>query len=159
MCQFNNFVPAQMIVTTGIMQGFGLGFVFMPLSTLAYSTLEAKYRDEAAALFSLIRNLGSSIGVSIAFSLFARNVQTQHAYLSEHITPFSMGIGIQQLPQILNNEVVSALMMVDAEINRQAATIAYINDFKLMMWVVVCMIPMVVLLRKPPAQIIAQSTA
>ena len=159
MCQFNNFVPAQMIVTTGIMQGFGLGFVFMPLSTLAYSTLEAKYRDEAAALFSLIRNLGSSIGVSIAFSLFARNVQTQHAYLSEHITPFSMGIGIQQLPQILNNEVVSALMMVDAEINRQAATIAYINDFKLMMWVVICMIPMVVLLRKPPAQIIAQSTA
>ena len=150
MCSFNTFVPAQLIVTTGIMQGFGLGCVFMPLSTLAYSTLESRYRAEAAGLFSLIRNLGSSIGVSIAFSLFARNIQTQHSYLGENITPYSMGLGMQQLPQVFHNETLSALMLVDAEINRQAATIAYINDFKIMMWVVICILPMVVLLRKPP---------
>lgn len=150
MCSFNTFVPAQLIVTTGIMQGFGLGCVFMPLSTLAYSTLEPRYRAEAAGLFSLIRNLGSSIGVSIAFSLFARNIQTQHSYLGENITPYSMGLGMQQLPQVFHNETLSALMLVDAEINRQAATIAYINDFKIMMWVVICILPMVVLLRKPP---------
>ncbi|MDA7853201.1 DHA2 family efflux MFS transporter permease subunit [Porticoccaceae bacterium] len=150
MCEFNTFVPARIIVITGIMQGFGLGFVFMPLSTLAYLTLDAKYRAEAAGLFSLVRNLGSSIGVSIAFSLFARNLQTQHAYLSENITPYSMAIGIQQLPQVLNNEATAALMLLDAEINRQAATIAYLNDFKLMMWVVLAMLPMVLLLRRPP---------
>ncbi len=149
MCDFTTFVPARLIIESGILQGFGLGFVFMPLSTLAYLTLEAEYRAEAAGLFSLVRNMGSSIGVSIAYSLFAVNLQTQHAYLSENITPYAFSLGLQQLPQELNNEIASALMLIDAEINRQAATIAYVNDFKLMMWVILAIVPMVFLLRGP----------
>jgi DHA2 family multidrug resistance protein len=149
MVEFDTFVPANVIISTGLMQGFGLGFVFVPLSTLAYLTLEPKYRAEAAGLFSLVRNFGSSIGVSVAFVLFARNMQTQHAYLAENITPYTMSMGLQQLPQIAHNEAISALMLLDMEINRQASTIAYLNDFKLMMWVVLAMLPMVLLLRAP----------
>ena len=149
MVEFDTFVPANVIISTGLMQGFGLGFVFVPLSTLAYLTLEPKHRAEAAGLFSLVRNFGSSIGVSVAFVLFARNMQTQHAYLAENITPYTMSMGLQQLPQIAHNEAISALMLLDMEINRQASTIAYLNDFKLMMWVVLAMLPMVLLLRAP----------
>jgi DHA2 family multidrug resistance protein len=157
MVEFDTFVPANVIISTGLMQGFGLGFVFVPLSTLAYLTLEPKYRAEAAGLFSLVRNFGSSIGVSVAFVLFARNMQTQHAYLAENITPYTMSMGLQQLPQIAHNEAISALMLLDMEINRQASTIAYLNDFKLMMWVVLAMLPMVLLLRAPDKESAATS--
>ena len=75
--------------------------------------------------------------------------QSQHAYISENITPYAFSLGLQQLPQELNNEIASALMLIDAEINRQAATIAYVNDFKLMMWVILAIVPMVFLLRGP----------
>jgi len=149
MVEFDTFVPASVIISTGFMQGFGLGFVFVPLSTLAYLTLEPKYRAEAAGLFSLVRNFGSSIGVSVAFVLFARNMQTQHAYLAENITPYTLSMGLQQLPQIAHNEAIAGLMLLDMEINKQASTIAYLNDFKLMMWVVLAMLPMVLLLRAP----------
>ena len=149
MVEFDTFVPANVIISTGLMQGFGLGFVFVPLSTLAYLTLEPKHRAEAAGLFSLVRNFGSSIGVSVAFVLFARNMQTQHAYLTENITPYTMSMGLQQLPQIAHNEAIAGLMLLDMEINKQASTIAYLNDFKLMMWVVLAMLPMVLLLRAP----------
>ena len=158
MVEFDTFVPANVIITTGLMQGFGLGFVFVPLSTLAYLTLEPKHRGEAAGLFSLVRNFGSSIGVSVAFVLFARNMQTQHAYLAENITPYTMSMGLQQLPQVFQNEAVAGLMLLDMEINRQAATIAYLNDFKLMMWVVLAMLPMVLLLRAPEKESAATAT-
>ena len=152
MVEFDTFVPASVIISTGLMQGFGLGFVFVPLSTLAYLTLEPKHRGEAAGLFSLVRNFGSSIGVSVAFVLYARNMQTQHAYLAENITPYTMSMGLQQLPQVFQNEATAGLMLLDMEINRQAATIAYLNDFKLMMWMVLAMLPMVLLLRAPEKQ-------
>ena len=158
MVEFDTFVPANVIISTGLMQGFGLGFVFVPLSTLAYLTLEPKYRAEAAGLFSLVRNFGSSIGVSVAFVLFARNMQTQHAYLAENITPYTMNIGLQQLPQIAHNEAIAGLMLLDMEINKQASTIAYLNDFKLMMWVVLAMLPMVLLLRSPEKEPAAKAT-
>ena len=158
MVEFDTFVPANVIISTGFMQGFGLGFVFVPLSTLAYLTLEPKYRAEAAGLFSLVRNFGSSIGVSVAFVLFARNMQTQHAYLAENITPYTLSMGLQQLPQIAHNEAIAGLMLLDMEINKQASTIAYLNDFKLMMWVVLAMLPMVLLLRAPEKESGASAT-
>jgi DHA2 family multidrug resistance protein len=141
------------------MQGFGLGFVFVPLSTLAYLTLEPKHRAEAAGLFSLVRNFGSSIGVSVAFVLFARGVQTQHSYLAENITPYVTSMGLEQLPQVFQSEAIAGLMLLDMEINRQASTIAYLNDFKLMMWVVLAMLPMVLLLRGPDKEVAAPETA
>lgn len=147
MCNFDTVVPKYMIINSGILQGFGLGFVFMPLANMAYITLAPEYRAEAAGIFSLVRNMGSSIGVSIVFALFARNIQMQHSYLAENITPYTFGLGLQQLPQALNNETAAMLLSIDAEINRQAATIAYINDFKLMMWIVLAVTPMVYFLK------------
>jgi DHA2 family multidrug resistance protein len=159
MVEFDTFVPANIIISTGFMQGFGLGFVFVPLSTLAYLTLEPKHRAEAAGLFSLVRNFGSSIGVSVAFVLFARGVQTQHSYLAENITPYVTSMGLEQLPQVFQSEAIAGLMLLDMEINRQASTIAYLNDFKLMMWVVLAMLPMVLLLRGPDKEVAAPETA
>ena len=129
--------------------GFGLGFIFVPLSTIAYATLNPKYRAEAASVFNLTRNMGSSIGISIVMTVLSRNIQTNHAILTEHITPFTFGISWKQVPDSLMNVTSGMLGMLDGEINRQAATIAYINDFKLMMWVVIASVPFVLLLKPP----------
>jgi DHA2 family multidrug resistance protein len=154
MSGFSLFVPAHDIIVSGLVQGFGLGFVFIPLSTVTYTTLDARYRAEAASLFSLIRNMGSSIGVSIAFLLFTRNTHIQHAYLTENITPYNTWLNLEVSPDALMPGSSAMLRMLDGEITRQAIGIAYINDFRLMMWVALAMIPLVFLLsapeKKPP---------
>lgn len=154
MSGFTLYVPAQDIITTGLIQGFGLGFVFIPLSTATYTTLDARYRAEAASLFSLVRNMGSSIGVSVAFLLFTRNMHIQHAYLTENITPYNTWLNLEVSPEALMPGSSALLRMLDGEITRQAIGIAYINDFRLMMWVALAMIPLVFLLsapeKKPP---------
>ena len=81
-------VPEAMIVSCGVLQGFGLGLVFVPISTVAYSTLPMAARTEAAGIFSLMRNIGSSVGISIVMTLLSRGTQINHAELAERITAF-----------------------------------------------------------------------
>ena len=81
-------------------------------------------------------------------AVLSRNMATNHAYLTENITSARLGIGYNQVPQALLDNAGGMLAMLDAEVTRQAATIAYLNDFKLMMWVVLAASPLVLLLRK-----------
>lgn len=131
-----------------MVQGFGLGFIFVPLSTIAYSTLAPQYRAEAASVFSLSRNLGSSVGISLVIALLSRNTQINHAYLTENITAESVGAGLQVVPQVMLNSGSGLLLALDGQITKLAATISYINDFYLMMWLVIAAAPLVLLLRK-----------
>ncbi|MDT8399588.1 MAG: DHA2 family efflux MFS transporter permease subunit [Pseudomonadales bacterium] len=149
MTAFTTYVPPAAIIWTGAAQGFGLGLIFVPLSTIAYSTLDPRYRAEAAGVFSLSRNMGSSIGISLVIGTLSKNIKVNHAYLTENLTPFSLGLSWQQVPDALRSNASGVLGMLDAEVTRQAATIAYVNDFKLMMWIVMTSAPMVFLLRRP----------
>ncbi len=149
MTRFSVFVPARDLIVTGALQGFGLGFIFIPLNTIAFTTLAAEHRAEAASVFSLVRNLGSSIGISLVMAVLSRNTQANHSYLMEHITPYRLSFGLQQLPQPLIETGAGVFALVDREVSRQAASIAYLNDFKLMMWIVIATVPLVFLLRNP----------
>lgn len=152
MTQFALFVPPGMLAWTGALQGFGLGFIFIPLNTIAYATLAPRYRAEAASIFSLVRNLGSSIGMSLVMTVLARNLFINRSILAEHITPFGLGLDWQMLPLSLQQQGAGALAMVEFEVSRQAAAIAYLNDFKMMMWIVIASAPLVLLLRNPRRQ-------
>jgi DHA2 family multidrug resistance protein len=134
------------VVWSGLLQGIGTGCVFAPLSTIAFSTLSPHLRNEGTAFFSLMRNLGSSIGISAVTTLLVRNTQIMHSRLAEHVTPFSDG-----LTPALTAGVPSAthLAGLDAAVTQQAAMIAYNNDFKLMLILTVAAIPLVALLRAP----------
>ncbi len=149
MTQFSTFVPASTLMWTGLLQGFGLGFIFVPLNTIAYTTLDPKYRAEAASVFNLTRNMGASVGISIVMTVLGRNIQTNHAYLTEYITPYTLGISWKQVPDGLMSMSSGLMGALNGEITRQAATIAYVNDFKLMMWVVIASIPFIFLLKNP----------
>jgi len=134
------------VVWSGLLQGIGTGCVFAPLSTIAFSTLMPQLRNEGTAFFSLMRNLGSSIGISVVTTLLVRNTQIMHSRLAEHVTPFSDGLTPSLSAGLPTAEHLAGL---NAAVTQQAAMIAYNNDFKLMLILTVIAIPLVALLRAP----------
>ncbi len=149
MAQFTANVSTWTIIYTGVVQGLGLGQIFVPLSTLTFATLEPKLRTEGSSLFSLIRNIGSSIGISIVVTLLARNIQINHATLSEHISALNPLMQKPFLPPQWDIYTTGGLAALDGVINQQASTIGYLNDFRFMMVIVLLAIPLLPLLRRP----------
>jgi DHA2 family multidrug resistance protein len=127
------------VVWSGLTQGIGTGLVFVPLAAITFATLSPRLRNEGTAMFSLIRNLGSSIGISAVEALLTRNTQIMHARLAEHITPYGN-------PDYVHGSAHS-LAALNETVGHQAMMIAYNNDFKLMMVLSLCAVPLVVLLR------------
>ena len=135
------------VIWTGVLQGVGLGLVFVPLSTIAFSTIDAKYRADATSLFSLVRNIGSSIGISIVSTMLARNIQVNHVELGAAINPYNEVLQ-QALPSAVAGNA-TAVSQLDGLVNLQAAMVSYIDDFYLMMLVTLAAIPLALILRKP----------
>jgi len=149
MASFTPQMDNWLIISSGVIQGLGMGMVFVPLSTVAFATLDARYRTDATALFSLVRNLGSSIGVSVVTVLLVRNTQINHAELSAFINPFNPNLWAVS-PAAAGGDPM-ALSVVDRMVNLQAMMISYVNDFKILMVMTLAAIPFVFLLRKPKA--------
>ena len=139
MTRFDLLMDDHLIITTGILQGFGIGLAYVPLSTIAFSTLPAALRNEGTAFFNLLRNIGSAIGISVVQTLLTRNTQIMHAALAGHITPYTL------LPQGIHG--TAELLALNGRVTRQAAMIAYNNDFKLMMLVTIAVIPLLLFMR------------
>lgn len=138
------------IVRTGVIQGLGLGLIFVPLSTIAFATLAPVHRTEAAGLFSLLRNIGSSIGISLVVLLLTRGTQINHANLAGYINPFNLLFrAYMELPPVNGLDQTHALALLNAEINRQAALIAYVNDFRFLMYMTLAAVPLILLLGRP----------
>src|SRR5438045_3523629 len=137
------------IITSGLLQGFGLGFVFTPLSTVTFSTLPRNILTQGTAVFSLMRNVGVSIGISIVVALLAENTQIVHSRLVEHLRPDNPLAQAPFLAQPFSLTNPSGIAALNAEATRQAAMVAYINDFKLMMLLVILSAPLLLLLRTP----------
>jgi DHA2 family multidrug resistance protein len=135
-------VPQWRIVECGVIQGLGLGLVFVPISTIAYSTLPISTRTEAAGIFSLMRNIGSSVGISIVMTLLSRGTQINHAELAERITPYGASASV-----LHSLSTVTGMASLNGEVTRQASAIAFLNDFQLMMWMTVISIPLLLLLK------------
>ena len=131
------------IVWPGVIQGVGLGFVFVPLSAITFATLPAELRADGTAIFSLMRNIGSSIGISVVQALVTRNTQIVHASLSEHVT--AAGRGWEQYFDLGSG---AGLQSVNELITRQASMIAYVDAFKLMFIATLCVVPLLVFIRK-----------
>ncbi|GAA0729234.1 DHA2 family efflux MFS transporter permease subunit [Sphingomonas japonica] len=140
-------------IISGFIQGLGMGLVFMPLNAMAFATLPPQFRTEGSSLMNLSRNIGASIGISLVTTVLARSMQTSHADLAANVTAERMGSIDASMLQVLGATGDSALAMLNAEVTRQAAMIAYLNDFKAMMIVTALSVPLVVLLKKPKGPI------
>ncbi len=133
-------------IVTGFVQGAGLGLIFVPLNTVAFAALPMALRTDAAALFMLLRNIGGSIGISIAVALLERQTQISHADMAGGITPFRLPWADPQLLGALGaGGVVAGL---DGAVTRQALMIAYIDVFRAMAFMALAMLPLLLLLRR-----------
>ena len=136
------------IAISGFVQGLGMGLVFIPLNASAFATLPPMLRTDGSSLLNLSRSLGSSVGISIVTSLLARNLQVSHSDLAAHVTAsFTSVIDFSSVDRF-QSMGEAALRLVDAEVNRQAAMIAYIDDFWLMTWLTLAAAPLVVFMKK-----------
>ena len=129
-----------MVVWSGLLQGLGAGMVYVPLAAVTFTTLAPTLRNEGTAIFSLMRNIGSSIGISIVTAFLTRNTQIMHARLAENVTPYFN-------PWHASLSTPAGAQMVNHTVTSQAAMIAYNNDFKMMLILSLAAAPAVLLLR------------
>lgn len=135
------------IIWTSVLQGVGMGLIFVPLNTVAFATLPVQYRTEGASMWTLIRNMGSSMGVSIVIAQLTSGTTLMHARLSEYLTPFSLGF--QLMPKgVMDPATDQGRAMLDGLVTGQALTISYQNDFLLMTYMSLLCLPLVLLFRK-----------
>ncbi|MGH8278554.1 MAG: DHA2 family efflux MFS transporter permease subunit [Gammaproteobacteria bacterium] len=147
MSRFNTDMSIWPIIWTGFVQGVGMGQVFVPLTTVMFSTLPPAQRTEGTGVYNLIRNIGGSIGISIAFTVLARYSQVNHETLGSHITPFNPALHALQLP--MNLQTPHGLAVMNGIINQQAAMISFNNDFFMMSLLAVFALPFVFLMKRP----------
>ena len=147
MTGMDTMMDSHLIIWTGVMQGFGLGFVFVPLSTLTFATMPARFRSDGTAMFSLVRNVGSGVGISMVTVVLARMSSVNHEELASTLTAQSPAVRTS-LPGLLDGSSQLAAI-VEGLASQQAAMIAYLDNFFLMMILTVAAIPIVFLLRRP----------
>lgn len=152
MTLFNTDISHWDIISTGMIQGLGLGFIFVPLSTIAFSTLDSRYRNEGTSLFSLMRNIGSSIGISVVVTYLAQRTQANHAAFSSFITESNLALQQAAAQGVYDTSTQLGLSQINSEVTRQAMTLAYLQDFRLMMFLTLSAIPLLLLLRPAKAQ-------
>lgn len=157
MTQFSLHTSEWDIIWNGLVRGAGLGLAFIPISSTTFSTLAAHYRNEGTSFYQLLRNIGSGIGVSVAITLLAQAMQTQHAALAAYINPFSLPLNAGVMSGAYDLTSPQGLMAIDAEVTRQSTLLAYLQDFRIFWWASVVTLPLVILLR-PPARQATQET-
>jgi MFS transporter, DHA2 family, multidrug resistance protein len=138
------------IITAIVIQGAGMGLVFTPLQVLAFATLPPEYRTEGASLFSLLRNIGAAIGVSITSTMLARHTQALHAVIGESVTPFNRALqALIPSQHLLDPATLRGAAVLDKMITLQAQIIAYVDDYVLMISTTLPAILLLLLMRQP----------
>ena len=138
------------IAITIVAQGAGLGFVFIPLQVLAFATLAPQLRTDGASLFSLFRNIGAAIGVSITSSMLARNTQTLHAEIGASVNPFNRALQTGgAVHHMWDPATHHGAAVLDQIINQQAQITAYIDDYHMMVFTTLPSLLLLLLMRRP----------
>jgi DHA2 family multidrug resistance protein len=140
--------PSRPVIFSGVVQGLGLGLIFVPLQTLAFETLAPRLRTTGAALLNLSRNIGGSIGISVVSTQLVRLTQVSHADLARNITEQSIPTLNPEVLQTVGPLGPTVLAYINGEVTRQALFIAYLDDFKLMMIVTFAVLPLLLFMRR-----------
>jgi DHA2 family multidrug resistance protein len=136
------------IVGVGVIQGIGLGFLFVPLSVVTLSTLSPELRAEGAGLYSLSRNIGSSVGISVVNSLLTRNTQVNHADIAQYVTAVNRMFDDPTIAKFWNPLTAAGRAALDAVVTRQAQIIAYIDDYELLMIATLAVVPLLIVFKR-----------
>jgi DHA2 family multidrug resistance protein len=150
MAQLNLNLTSYDVFWTNALQGFGFGLAFTPMTVLAFATLPASRLTEASGIFTLVRNFGSSLYISLSVVLLIRSSATNYARLIEAINPFNLNLNGPAVPSAWNIGTTSGLMRLANEVQRQASMIGYINAFYLLALTAAIAVPLVWFMRARP---------
>jgi MFS transporter, DHA2 family, multidrug resistance protein len=141
------------IIGVGMVQGVGLGFLFVPLSAATLSTLSAEQRTEGAGLYNLSRNIGSSVGIAVVNTLLIRNTQANHASIAAHVTAVNRGFENPDIAHFWDPLTAAGRAALDSVITEQAQIIAYIDNYKMLMIATLAVFPLLLVFKRaaPPA--------
>jgi DHA2 family multidrug resistance protein len=151
MSQFDINVGSFDVFWTNALQGFGFGLAYTPMTVLAFATLPAHQITEASGVFTLVRNFGSSLYISVTVVLLVRSTATNYSRLTEFISPYNKALAFPGLPAAWNLDTTTGLMRLATEIQHQALMIGYINSFYLLAVTAAAGVPLVWLMRAPRA--------
>jgi DHA2 family multidrug resistance protein len=148
MSKFTIDMPAGPLMISAFIQGLGTGAIFVPLTALAFATINPSFRAEGSSVFTLVRNLGSAAGISIVEALQTNNVEVVHSDLVSHLTPGSANLAALA-GTAMNPATLAGAEALNGEVNRQSAMVAYLDDFWLMLIITLVVLPMLFLISKP----------
>jgi len=137
------------IIVVGVVQGIGLGFLFLPLSVVTLATLRPQLRAEGAGFSTLARNIGSSVGISVVNALLTRNTQVNHAVIAKSVAAVNRVFEDPAVARFWNPGTAAGRAALDGVITRQAQIIAYIDDYKLLMVATLAVIPLLLVFSRP----------
>jgi DHA2 family multidrug resistance protein len=138
------------VILVGVIQGVGLGFLFLPLTVVTLATLSPEVRAEGAGFSTLVRNIGSSVGISVVNALLTRNIQVNHGAIGQHVTAVNRGFEDATIARFWNPLTAAGRAALDGVITRQAQIIAYIDDYKLLMIATLAVAPLLIVFKRAP---------
>jgi DHA2 family multidrug resistance protein len=147
------------IVTISIFQGFGFGLVFVPLSTVAFLTLPNHLRTDGTSMLTLMRNVASSIGISIVIAQLTEGSRHVYAVLSQHVNPFNHAMQMPDVRSMIDMSTDKGRAMMDVMVNLQAQIIAFSHDYQMVMLFTLCAIPLTIMIGSTKASLRKQQVA
>jgi DHA2 family multidrug resistance protein len=145
------------IITISILQGFGFGLVFVPLSTVSFLTLPDHLRTDGTSMLTLLRNVASSIGISIVIAQLTEGGRRSYAILSEHINPFNHALQMPDVAGMINLNTNAGRAIADAIVTVQAQIIAFSHDYQLVTLFILASIPLTIMIGSTKAALRAQA--
>jgi MFS transporter, DHA2 family, multidrug resistance protein len=145
------------IVTLSIIQGFGFGLVFVPLSTVAFLTLPNNLRTDGTSMLTLMRNVASSIGISVVIAQLTEGSRRIYAILSEHVNPFNHAMQMPDVTGMINMNTDQGRAMADVMVGLQAQIIAFSQDYQLVMLFILATIPFAIMIGSTKVMLRAQA--
>jgi DHA2 family multidrug resistance protein len=142
MSGFTDMTSPWTVVWVSMVQGFGFGLIVVPRSTMAFATLAPHFRTEAASMMTLFRNTGGAVGISIVIANLTNGMHTNYARLAENVTPFNQSLWWPDVSSFYDLTTDTGRALLDVLLQQQAAVIAYANDFRLMMIIILCTLPL-----------------
>ncbi|OJU19418.1 MAG: hypothetical protein BGN84_01340 [Afipia sp. 62-7] len=145
------------IVVVSVAQGFGLGLVFVPLSTVSFMTLPGHLRTDGTSMLTLVRNVASSVGISVVTTKLTEGGREAYAIINENVTPFNKALQMPDVASIINMGTDAGRAIMDALIGMQAQIIAFSWDYQMVMIITLCAAPLAVMIGSTKAALRQQA--
>jgi DHA2 family multidrug resistance protein len=142
-------MDSSLVVSMGLLQGIGIGLVFVPLTTLGFATLDVRYRADGAGVFTLMRNLGASVGISIMQALLTQNGAKVYSRLMSGVTPDNPNWPLAMKAGGYSLTNPAGIATLGGEVTRQSSMVAYVDDFKMMFILGMAVLPLLFFMRPP----------